>query len=290
MKDFKNKVAVITGGASGIGRGIAERCVDEGMKVVLADVEQPALEKAQAEMQAKGADILAVQTDVSKADDIEELVKRTMDYFGGVHLLCNNAGVGGTSSIWESTLADWEWVMGVNLWGVIHGVRAFVPVMLEQDTECHIVNTASGAGLTSGMSIYCITKHAVVALSEALYHQLSEKESNVKVSVLCPAFVNTQILDSARNRPSRLQNDPALKKPEPDPETEERSRWIRQGVQEGMPPKVVADYVFEAVKGGKFYILTHPEVRDWARLRMDDVLEERNPTNYSTMQSENQRR
>jgi len=149
VKEFKDKVALITGAASGIGRGIAQRCAQEGMKVVLADIEEKALTQTEKEMKAAGASVLAVLTDVSKASDVEALRQRTLHAFGAVHLLCNNAGVGAGGSIWESTLADWEWVIRVNLWGIIHGVGVFVPVMLEQDTECHIVNTASALGLIS---------------------------------------------------------------------------------------------------------------------------------------------
>src|ERR1700733_1304081 len=145
MKEFRDKVAVITGAASGLGRAMAERCVQEGMKVVLADVEVEALTKTEASMKASGATVLAIRTDVSEASDVEALAQKTLEVFGAVHLLCNNAGVGTGSAIWKSTIADWEWIIGVNLWGVIHGVRVFVPIMLEQDTECHIVNTASMA-------------------------------------------------------------------------------------------------------------------------------------------------
>ena len=178
MREFKDKVAVITGAASGIGRAMADRCVQEGMKVVLADVEVEPLAKAEASMKASGATVLAVRTDVSQAADVEALAQKTLEAFGAVHLLCNNAGVGtGAATIWESTIADWEWIIGVNLWGVIHGVRVFVPIMLEQDTECHIVNTASIAGLISGpeLGAYKVTKHAVVTLSETLYHELAER-------------------------------------------------------------------------------------------------------------------
>src|SRR5215831_13355553 len=188
MKEFKGKVAVVTGAASGIGRALAEGCVREGMKVVLADVEVESLTKTEASMKAAGATVLAVRTDVSQARDIEALAQKTLDAFGAVHLLCNNAGVWTGASIWESTIADWEWVLGVNLWGVIHGVRFFVPVMLAQDTECHIVNTASIAGLIAypGAGIYKVTKHGVVTLSETLYYELAERGAKVHVSILCP--------------------------------------------------------------------------------------------------------
>ncbi len=164
MKEFKDKVAVVTGAASGIGRSLAERCAEEGMKVVMADVEGPALAQAAKELSAPGVTLLAVPTDVSKASEVENLARRTLEAFGAVHLLFNNAGVGKVGIVWEVTLADWEWVMGVNLWGVIHGVRTFVPLMLAQDTEGHVVNTASMAGLTAaaGYGIYSVTKHGVV--------------------------------------------------------------------------------------------------------------------------------
>ncbi len=177
MKEFKGKVAVITGAASGIGRALADRSVNEGMKAVLADVEGEALAKTEAGLKASGATVLAVPSDVSQARDVAALAQKTLEVFGAVHLLCNNAGVGTEAAIWESTLEEWEWVMGVNLWGVIHGVRAFVPLMLAQDTECHIVNTASMAGLISGpgLGAYKVTKHAVVSLSETLHHELAER-------------------------------------------------------------------------------------------------------------------
>jgi NAD(P)-dependent dehydrogenase (short-subunit alcohol dehydrogenase family) len=275
MREFKNKVAVITGAASGIGRAIADRCVQEGMKAVLADVEADALAKTEASMKASGATVLAVRTDVSKAGDIKALAQKTLDAFGGVHLLCNNAGVGTRGSIWESTAADWEWVIGVNLWGVIHGVRVFVPIMLAQDTECHIVNTASAAGLISGpgLGVYKVTKHAVVTLSETLHHELAERGANVKVSVLCPGIVSTRIMEAARNRPRHLPATEQL-------HAAEEGRWeaIRQLVQVGMPPGQVADAVFKAVREDRFYILTHPEVKEAIRTRMEDIVQERNPT------------
>jgi NAD(P)-dependent dehydrogenase (short-subunit alcohol dehydrogenase family) len=234
--------------------------------------------RASRELEAAGASVLAVQTDVSKAGDVEALAQKAFDIYGAVHLLFNNAGVGAGTIIWESTLADWEWTMGVNLWGVIHGIRAFVPRMLEQYTEGHIVNTASMAGLTSGpgLGIYKVTKHGVVTLSETLYHELALRGANVKVSVLCPGFVNTQIMDSARNRPARLQNDPTEE--QLGPESEALLQFLRQAVEAGMPPQQVANIVFQAIRDETFYILTHPEWKEAIRVRMEDILQDRNPT------------
>jgi NAD(P)-dependent dehydrogenase (short-subunit alcohol dehydrogenase family) len=275
MKEFQGKVAVITGAASGIGRALADRSVQEGMKVVLADVELEALAKTEASLKASGATVLAVPTDVSQARAVAELAQKTLEAFGAVHLLCNNAGVGTEAAIWESTLEEWEWVMGVNLWGVIHGVRAFVPVMLAQDTECHIVNTASMAGLISGpgLGAYKVTKHAVVSLSETLHHELAELSAKVRVSVLCPGFVNTQIMESARNRPGHIPPTGPL-----GPASGARWEAIRRLVPAGMPPVQVADAVFAALQEDRFYILTHPEGKEAVRTRMDDILQERSPT------------
>ena len=268
----------MTGAASGIGRGLAERCAQEGMQVVLADIEEKALMQASQALKAAGAQVLAVQTDVSKGPDVEALAKKTMETYGAVHLLFNNAGVGAGTSIWESSLAHWEWTMGVNLWGVIHGIRTFVPLMLEQQTEGHIVNTASIAGLTAGpgLGIYKVTKHGVVTLSETLYHELALRGANIKVSVLCPGFVRTQIMDSARNRPVQLQNEPTEERMSP--ESEAMLQFMRQAVEAGMPPNQVADIVFQAIRDENFYILTHPEWKEAIRVRMEDILQERYPT------------
>ena len=275
MKDFKDKVAVITGAASGIGRALADRCVQEGMKAVLADVEAEPLAKAEASLKASGATVLAVQTDVSQVRDVEALAQKTMEAFGAVHVLCNNAGVGTEAAVWESTLAEWEWIVGVNLWGVVHGVRVFVPLMLAQDAECHIVNTASTAGLISGpgLGAYKVTKHGVVTLSETLHHELAERGAKVKVSVLCPGIVNTRIMESARNRPGDLPPTGPR-----GPASEERWEALRRLVPAGMPAAQVADAVFEALRKDRFYILTHPEGKEAVRTRMEDILQERNPT------------
>jgi NAD(P)-dependent dehydrogenase (short-subunit alcohol dehydrogenase family) len=276
MKDFKGKVAVITGAASGIGRALADHCAREGMKVVLADVEQGALAQAAANLHAGGGTALAVRTDVSQAKEVEALAHKALDAFGAVHLLCNNAGVATSGTVvWESSLADWEWVLGVNLWGVIHGVRSFVPIMLAQDTECHIVNTASLSGLISFArgSVYAVTKHGVVTLSEALHHELAESGSKVRISVLCPALVKTRIMDCARNRPERLAPTAPMG-------PVEAAGWetLRQQMQTAMPPAQVADAVFQAIREERFYIFTHPEGKDWIRTRMEDILQERNPS------------
>ena len=277
MKEFKGKGAGVTGAASGIGRAIAERLAAEGMTLVLADIEEQALAKAEGELKAKGATALAVPTDVSKAGDVEALAKKTIDAFGAVHVVCNNAGVGPPGGpMWERTVADWQWVLGVNLWGVIHGIRTFIPIMRAQDTEGHIVNTASMAGLASApwMGIYNVTKHAVVTLSETLYQELALMGVNVKVSVLCPAWVDTRLMDADRNRPAELQN-PAQEAggAQPDPIRE----VIRQLLATGLSPEQVAEDVFKAIRDEKLYILTHPEFKEAIRTRMENILEERNP-------------
>lgn len=275
MEDFQGKVAVVTGGASGIGRALAEKSAQEGMKVVLADVEASALKQAEEEMRAGGADVLAVRTDVSKAEDVEALAQKAFDTYGAVHLLFNNAGVGGGTTVWESSLADWQWILGVNLWGVIHGVHSFVPRMLAQGSEGHIVNTASSAGLiaSSGLGIYKVTKHGVVTLSETLALELAQRGANIKVSVLCPEWVNTRIMDAERNRPAALQNAPQPLTPE----IAAAIQAIRQVIEAGIPASQVADTVFEAIRENKFYILTHPTTKFAVQLRMQGILDDSGP-------------
>lgn len=279
MKAFRGKTAVVTGGASGIGRAIAERCAREGMNLALADIEETALLDAVNGLKAQGANVIGVRTDVSKAGDVEALAEKTLDTFGAVHLLFNNAGVDAPGTIWARTVADWQWAIGVNLWSVIHGVRIFVPLMLMQGAEGHIVNTASMGGLTSGpgMGVYRVTKHGVVALSETLYHELRLTGSKVNVSVLCPGFVDTRIGDAARNRPAELQNDPAGE--EGGRKGSEPEALLFKTVQKLTPPSEVATMVFDAIVDEKFYIITHPELKHRVKGRMEDILLERNPTN-----------
>lgn len=274
MKDFEGKVAVVTGGASGIGRAMAERFGAEGMKVVLADVEEKALRQAEAEFREKGVDVLGVQTDVSRPEELEKLAQQTLNAFGAVHIVCNNAGVAGAwGPTWENTLDDWTWIMGVNLWGVIHGVRTFLPIMLKQEEEGHIVNTASLAGLMRGSGIYGVTKQAVVALSETLYNELKLANAKVGVSVLCPAWVNTNIADAERNRPSDLSSTVHP----PDATREQTTEMVRNFLKNGKAPAEIADQVFEAIRDDQLYIITHPEMDVIIKERFDNILGRQNP-------------
>jgi NAD(P)-dependent dehydrogenase (short-subunit alcohol dehydrogenase family) len=285
MKAFKGKVAVVTGAASGIGRGLAAHCAFEGMKVVLADVEEAPLAQTETDLREAGAEVLAVRADVSKAADVEALARAALDRFGAVHLLFNNAGVAAGSSIWDSTLADWEWVLGVNLWGVIHGLRTFVPLLLAQDADAHIVNTASIAGLLPyhAGAAYQVTKHAVVALSENLYFTLAQRTTRVKASVLCPGWVNTRILECARNRPSEL--DIAPNSAPPDPARVAFLQAARDALETGMSPQHLAERVFDAIRKEQLYILTHPEFIPVVQQRFESILEQRNPVLPETIVS-----
>jgi NAD(P)-dependent dehydrogenase (short-subunit alcohol dehydrogenase family) len=281
MKEFAGKVAVITGGASGIGRGIAEACVQAGVNVVLADVEEAALTQAGADLTALGGSVMCVKTDVSKRGDVEALAQQAFEAFGAVHLLFNNAGVAAGGPPWEATWNDWEWVVGVNLWGLIHGVKAFVPRMIAQDTECHIVNTASAAGLIAGgfSAPYSVTKHAAVALSESLYLTLQQRKAKVNVSVLCPGMVRTNISSVERNRPAELKNDPAPLSPE----VEAGRAAFEALVATGMAPARVAEFVFAAIRTEQFYILTDAAWIDPIRLRTEKLVAMENPENPAPM-------
>ena len=272
MRDLKGKVAVVTGAASGIGRAMAERFAREGMKVVLADVEEKPLGEAVEAIGKGGAEVVGVRTDVSKREEVETLARKTFDRFGAAHVLCNNAGVGGGGMTWDQSMSDWEWTLGVNLWGVIYGIRAFVPRMIEQG-QGHVVNTASVAGLVSapGMGAYCASKHAVVTISECLFHELGfATGGKVKVSVLCPGWVKTNIIDAERNRPASLAREPGSK---PTPQQQMMEAMLRQAVSNGMPPSHVADQVLAAIHEERFWILTHPEMKKAIEVRSRGILE-----------------
>jgi NAD(P)-dependent dehydrogenase (short-subunit alcohol dehydrogenase family) len=272
---------VVTGAASGIGLGLAERCADEGMKVVLADVEEAPLNETERALKDNGADVLAVNTDVSRLEDIEGLAEKTLNAYGGVHLLINNAGVQSGESanvpVWETSLADWQWVLGVNLWGVVYGLKVFTPIMLKQDTECHIVNTASMAGLITEphLVIYAVTKSGIIKLSEGLYLQLKERNASVGVSVLCPAFVSSNLDNAERNRPAGLKNPPR-------PAREYKKSPLLEQIQKGgitmLSPQQCADIVFTAIRNDEFYILTDTLIDRLARQRMENILQRRNPS------------
>ncbi len=277
MKDFANKVAVVTGAASGIGRGIAEHCAREGMKIVLADIEESALTEAATALRTQGATVLAVPTDVSRPGDLDALARKTLDAFGAVHLLVNNAGVSAGRSAWESTLADWQWVIAVNLWGVIYGIRAFVPIMLGQNVEAHVVNVASVAGLLPmhPSAPYEVTKHAVVALSENTYYALKLQNAKVRVSVLCPGWVRTRVMDSQRNRPADLQNPPELE--QITPEFEAVLQYYRGQIEAGLDPAVVAQMVFDGIRAERFYIVTTTDFNAVIQARMESIVQRRDP-------------
>ena len=286
MKEFKDKVAVVTGGASGIGRAMAERFAAEGMRLVLADIEEGALAKAEREMKENGATVLAVRTDVAKGAEVEELADKAFEAFGGVHVLCNNAGVSPvTGASWEMTEADWQWVLGVNLWGVLHGIRAFVSRMIEQDSEGHIVNTASVAGLLSlpWGSPYCVAKHGVVTLSESMHGELAHVGSKLKVSVLCPAWVKTQLMDADRNRPAELQNKGVTTAARPQAVVTEAA--VRALVAGGTEASGIADLVVGAIREERFYVLPHQEWKEQMRTRMEGILNESNPSTEPAIQS-----
>jgi NAD(P)-dependent dehydrogenase (short-subunit alcohol dehydrogenase family) len=273
MRDLKGKVAVVTGAASGIGRAMAERFARERMRIVLADVEATPLAQAREEIGRGGVEAIAVRTDVSRWEQVEELARRTFEAFGTAHVICNNAGIGaGGASAWETSMADWEWTIGVNLWGVIHGVRAFVPRLVEQG-EGHVVNTASIAGLVTvpGMAPYCVTKEGVVALSECLHHDLTLKTGGkVKVSVLCPAWVKTKISESERNRPG---SSPRAARSEPTEQERMIEGAVRAAVANGIPPEAVAEKVLLAIVEERFWILTHSKTKKRIERRMRGILD-----------------
>lgn len=280
MMEFKNKVALVTGAASGIGAAIAERCAYEGMKVVLADIDKEALINTENVLKSTGAETLSVVCDVSKETDMDLLAEKAINNFGQVNLLFNNAGVAAGTILWRNTSADWKWVLGVNLWGLINSTKVFVPVMLKQNNECHIINTASLAGLTSapGNGVYSVTKHAIVNFSETLYYELKLAKSKIDVSVICPGFVNTRLSDAERNRPIELKN--TLESAKPSPQKQKAEEMFRSGVANGMAPELIADKVFDAIKKKKFYIITHEGSKKLIKQRMEDILNEKNPTIY----------
>ena len=281
MKDLAGKVAVVTGAGSGFGREFARIAAGKRMNLVLADVQDDALHAVVGEVRAGGVEALGVHTDVARAEDVQELADRATAKFGAVHLLFNNAGVaGGGGYVWETSLKDWQWLLGVNLMGVVNGIRSFIPLMLREDCECHVVNTASAAGLVSAplMSVYNVSKHAVVTLSETLFHDLRLANGKVGVSVLCPAFVPTNIRSSERNRPPELTDDAPLT-PSQIIARERSEKAVASG---RLTAAEVARMTFDAVRENRFYVITHPKMLASVELRLQDVLAGRNPSDPYT--------
>ncbi len=283
MKNLDGKVAVVTGGASGIGRAVATRFAEAGMRVVLADIQEDALDRTASELAAAGHQVIGVRTDVSVGESVEALAATVMAEFGAVHVLHNNAGVGVGGYLWTHTQRDWEWVLGVNLWGVIHCVRVFVPLMISQGEPAHIVNTASMAGLISvpGLGAYNVSKHGVVTLSETLERDLRIACAPIGVSVLCPGLVTTNIFESHRNRPGDISDegqDPGLLGLTAAADGPARADAL-ESFGTMLTPEQVATAVLEGVVDDHFYILTHPEpARSLVRSRADDIIEARHPS------------
>ena len=278
LTEFEGRVAVVTGAASGIGKALCERFAREGMKVVMADVESDSLREAGQQIEALGAEVLTHRTDVSQADELSSLAEVTLDRFGKVHVVCNNAGVFAGGRTWEAIGTDWEWVLGVNVYGVLHGIRAFVPIMLEQGEQAHVVNTCSMAGLINMpfSGAYNVSKHAALSLTETLYHELKTLDTPVGCSALCPELIRTGIGRSERNRPAHL------KRPE-DAATPEQAmveEAIRTSIAGGIPPSAMADRVFEGIREDRFYLLAEEDTNwDFAcKPRLEDIRLRRNPT------------
>lgn len=266
MEQLSGKVAVITGGASGIGLALAERFATEGMRVVLADVDEPRLRDVEARMSESGVEVAAVVADTATEADVEALAQATLERFGAAHVLCNNAGIAGIGDPWKDAMALWERIIGINVLGVVHGIRAFLPIMQDQG-EGHIVNTASMAGLipVPGAAPYAATKHAVVALSESLHLELVAAGSPVGISALCPAFVKTRLME---HEPTAVA----------DPIASMMNAMLRSGVEGGIPAADVADQVVDAIRTERFWVLTHPEARQAPVERMQRAAAQENPT------------
>lgn len=275
MQELSGKVAVVTGAASGIGLGLSERFLEEGMKLVMADIEQSSLDREVERLKEQGGEVIGVLCDVRRPEDVQALADRTLAHFGGVHVLCNNAGVAPAGPMLDTSPADWQWIIDVNILGVAYGVTTFGPIMVEAG-EGHIINTASEAGLATNaaLGMYCATKHAVVGLSESLYRELEDQ--GVGVSCLCPNLVKTRIFESERNR-----DDSA----EPLPSQTATIAPLREAASAlGIPPAKVSGDVVEAIKANRFWILTHDTTPTVAQARFRDLEKGENPSDpYAAM-------
>jgi NAD(P)-dependent dehydrogenase (short-subunit alcohol dehydrogenase family) len=278
VEELSGRVAVVTGAASGIGLALCRRLGAEGMRIVMADVETGALEEQRAGLQADGIDAVAVRTDVTVADQVQALAEATLDHFGAVHVVCNNAGVFAGGLSWESPLSDYEWVLAVNTWGVIHGIRSFVPILLRQGEPGHVVNTASMAALASGplTAAYFMSKHATLALSESLVLELQQQQAPIGVSVVCPELIATRIGEAERNRPDHWKRGDLPDSAERDlVESTIKSATASQGI----PPSEIAERAVAAIYANQFYVLC-PEDNPWRQIcnqRLDNIRHARNP-------------
>lgn len=269
MKEFEGKTAVVTGAASGIGKALAEKFAREKMQVVLADIEEDVLEKTVEELRQYQHRVIGVKTDVLVEESIQEMFAKATEEYGNIHILCNNAGVGansGNKPIWEIGKKDWDWVMGVNYQGVLSGIQTFLPHMIDHGEEGHVLTTVSMAGLLPGAGTYGVSKHAVMALTEALSRDLITRNAKINASVLCPGFVDTNIDQSERNRPEHLEENNDLSGTEMGAEI--MSAMLRQGKK----PSEIAEIVFESIKANVFYILSHPAWDDTLRTHFENIL------------------
>jgi len=279
MKDFKGKVGVITGAANGIGFVIAQECVKRKIKLVIADIDGRDLKRAEEQLKAEGAEVLAVEMDVMKYEDMEMLAKKALNKFQHVDLLFNNAGVVVPGPAWLLSLNDWEWVMKANVWGVIHGQKAFIPIMLKQNTECHIVNTSSVAGLLNmnGISAYHTSKFATVGLSESTYLDIQCETDKIKMSVFCPGFIQTDLDNCERHRPKIYENDMNQSYYQSDL-YKEGEKQKHKVINDGMPIDEIGATIFKAIEEEKFYILTHPELNPLIGLRVRNMFDGVSPS------------
>lgn len=277
MDELQGRVAVITGGASGMGLAFAHRFAAAGMTVVLGDIEIQALDTAVAGLRDAGAEVLGVRCDVSDADSVHDLARAAREAYGAVHVVCLNAGVAGSGALHEQTLADWEWILGVNLMGIVHGIDAFLADLIARD-EGHVVITASVAGHTAypGLGVYSATKHAAVAIAETLHNELVSNGSRVGATALCPGFVDTGIFDSARNRPEHLTD--ALAEPETDDERTAREAFLEMIANDALKPDAVADLVHDAILDGTFWVFTDDQHVPNIANRHAEIAQRRNPT------------